>query len=120
MTKPNECTTKHEKELAMNVTMPEETENNIEKLILFLYTALGRPNKSTLIKAIQNGHLATGPGMTVKRVNKCIKGDIINVKEYKHLQRQVKRKGKGQKKKCEISELQQEINNEKQMNTMPK
>ena len=59
MTKPNESTKKHEKELAMNVTMSEETENNIEKLILFLYAALGRPNKSTLIKAIQNGHLAT-------------------------------------------------------------
>ena len=55
----NDCKEKHDKELIMNVTIPEEAESNIEKLILFLYAALGHPNKTTLIKAIQKGHFAT-------------------------------------------------------------
>ena len=54
----NDCNTKHEKDLSMNVIIPEEAESNIEKLILFLYAALGRPNKATLIKAIKHGHFA--------------------------------------------------------------
>ena len=49
----NDCNEKHEKDLIMNVTIPEEAESNIEKLTLFLYAALGRPNKTTLIKAIK-------------------------------------------------------------------
>ena len=90
----NDCTNKHEQEVAMNVTVPEETENNIERLILFLHEALGHPNKYTLIKAVKKGHLATWPGLTVKRIQKYIMGDIINAKGHMHMKRQVKRKGK--------------------------
>ena len=87
----NDCKKKHEKDFIMNVTIPEEAESNIEKLILFLYAALGRPNKTTLIKAIQKGHFATWPGLTMKRVQKYIQGDITNAKGHIHLQRQVKK-----------------------------
>ena len=41
-----------------------------EKMILFLHTALGFPTNSTLIKAINNGHLNTFPSLTVANVNK--------------------------------------------------
>ena len=66
----------------MNVTIPEETESNIKRLILFLYTSLGRPNKATFIKAIMKGHLATWLGLTVKRINDYIIEDIINAKGH--------------------------------------
>ena len=94
----NECKTIHDKDLIMNVTIPEEANSNIEKLILFLYTALGRPNKTTLIKAIQQGHFTTWPSLTVKILKKYIQGDIINAKGHMHLKRQVKNKTKEDKK----------------------
>ena len=46
----NDCTKRHKQEIAMNVTIPEETESNIGRLILFLHEALGHPNKNSLIK----------------------------------------------------------------------
>ena len=55
----NDCNNKHDQELAMNVTIPKESQTNIQKLIIFLYEALGHPNKQTLIKAVIKGYLAT-------------------------------------------------------------
>ena len=76
----------------MNVTIAEKAEINIEKLIIFLYIALGRTNKNTLIKAIRRGYLATCQGLSGKTVHKYIMRDIINAKEHMHLQREVKHK----------------------------
>ena len=56
----------------MNVTIPQEAQKNIERLIMFLYEAIGFPAKSTLMEAIRKGHFATWPGMTVKRVQKYV------------------------------------------------
>ena len=114
----NECKTKHDKDLIMNVTVPKEADNNIEKLMLFLYAALGRPNKTTLIKAIKQGHFATWPGLTEKRVKKYIQEDIINAKGHMHLQRQVKNRKKKEIKepnniKDEITHPTQEEGNNK-------
>ena len=88
----NDCQPKHDKDLAMNVIVPEEAQNNIEKLILFLYEAIGFPTKTTLIKAVNKGHFATWPGLTVSRINKYIKQDIINDKGHMHMQRQKTKK----------------------------
>ena len=49
----NDCINKHDQELAMNVTIPKESKNNIQRLIVFLYEALGHPNKQTLMKVIK-------------------------------------------------------------------
>ena len=103
--------------MAMNVTIPEETESNIGRLIYFLYEALGHPNKSTLIKAVKKGHLATWPGLTVKRIQKYITADIINAKGHMHMKRQVKYKDKkkehkdNQADKDKALEPTQELNN---------
>ena len=98
----NECKTRYEKDLIMNVTIPEEADSNIEKLILFLYASLGRPNKNTLIQAIQRGHLATRPGLTVQRVKKNMQGNIIHTKDHMLLNRQVKNRKKIDKIPTEI------------------
>ena len=81
----------------MNVKIPEEAENNIKRLILFLHEALGCPTKSTLIKAVKKGHLATWPGLTVKRINKYIKGNIINAKGHMHMSRQSNKRSRGRR-----------------------
>ena len=88
----------------MNVTIPEEADSNKENLILFLYAASGRPNKTTITKTIQQGHFATRPGLTAKRVKKYIQGDIINIKGHNNLQRRVKNKMKKEIKEPNKSE----------------
>ena len=41
----NDCKQKHDKDLAMNLTIPQEAQSNIERLIMFLYEAIGFPTK---------------------------------------------------------------------------
>ena len=81
----------------MNITISEEAESNIERLILFLYAVLRRPNKQNLIKTVERGYLATWPGLAVARIKKYVVGDIINAKGHIHLKRQVKHKSQGTK-----------------------
>ena len=57
-------------------TAVHEVVNNVyelpstQQVVRFLHAALGFPVKSTLIKAINHGNLATFPGLTVASVNK--------------------------------------------------
>lgn len=80
--------TKVWKDLVMNVTIPDETNNNIEWLIIFFYEAIDFPTESTLIGAINKRYFVTWSGLTAKRVNKYIKSNIINTKKHMHIQRQ--------------------------------
>ena len=61
---------------------------SIEKMILFLRAALGFPFKSTLIKAVNNGHLNTFPGLTVANVNKFFPESSKTQKGHMKQQRQ--------------------------------
>ena len=69
----NDCQSKYDKDLAMNITVPEESQSNIEKLIMFRYEAIGFLIKTTLIKVIKKGRFATWPGLIVQRVKKYVK-----------------------------------------------
>ena len=40
------------------------------KVVWFLHAALGLPMKATLVKAINNGNLATFPGITIAAMHK--------------------------------------------------
>ena len=84
----NECNQKHDKNFVMNISPKETINNNVENLIQFLYGAAGWPVLSTLIKAIKNGHFATWPGLTVKRVRKYAANHILTAKGHMHLKRQ--------------------------------
>ena len=55
----NDCKHNHDKDVAMNITIPQEAQGNIERFVMFLYEAIGFPAKSTLIEAIMKGHFAT-------------------------------------------------------------
>ena len=88
----NDCNTKHEKNLIMNVTHTQN--DNVENLTQFLYGAAGYPVVSTLIKAIQKGNFATWPGFTEKRVRKYLLNNIISAKGHMQLDRQTKIKPK--------------------------
>ena len=80
----------------------EEMINNVyelpstEKAILFLHAALGFPVKSTLIKAINNGNLATSPGLTISNVNKFFPESDETQKGHMKQQRQGVRSTKPQ------------------------
>ena len=87
----NECTNDQDKECAMNVTMPEASENNMKKLTFFLHGVLGCPTRSTLTKALKSGRLATWPRLTTQRVHKCIQENITTDKGHMHMTRQVKK-----------------------------
>lgn len=84
----NECNQKHDKDFVMNISPKETINNNVENLIQFLYGAAGWPVLSTLIKAIKNGHFATWPGLTVKRVRRYAANHILTAKGHMHLKRQ--------------------------------
>ena len=81
-----------------------------KKLILFLYAAIGYPNKNTLLKAIDRGHFATWPGLTNKRVKKYITDNIINAKGHMHLQRQSNTNDKNEEEKDLLTPTQQKDN----------
>jgi hypothetical protein len=50
--------------------------------IQFLHAGLFSPVKSTLLKAIRNGHLATFPGLTVANVNKFLPKSMATSKGH--------------------------------------
>ena len=67
---------KHEHTLINDKRFHQHAIHNIyelpstEKIIRFLHAALGFPPKSTLLKAIHNGHLNMFPGHPASNVNK--------------------------------------------------
>ena len=103
--------------MAMNVTTPETAENNTEQLMLFLHGALGHPTRSTLIKALKIGFLATWPGLTTQRIDKCTQENIITDKGHMHMTRQVKKPKNNQQEQSQAEEealnSQQETDNKK-------
>ena len=107
----NECTNEQDKEFAMNVTTPEASENGIKKLLLFLHGALGCPTRSTLIKALKLGHLATWPGLTTQRIQKHIQENTMTDKGHMHMTRQIK---KLKQEKTEQSQTEEEALNPQQ------
>ena len=85
--------------------------------MIFSHGALGHPTRSTLNKALKIGLLATWPGLTIQRIDKCMQENIITDKGHVHMTRQVKKPKNDQQEQSQAEEEalnpQQETDNKK-------
>ena len=85
--------------LPLNQSPPTQHKSNLaldnktkQDLVMFLHAAAFSPVESTWIKAIQNGHFATWPGITEQSVKQYYTKSIATAKGHLKQSRQRKRK----------------------------